>query len=364
MADFQKADGMNYAPTSKPKPVVKPGEFVFAAMRLDHGHIYGMCNGLKEAGATLKYVYDPDPNKVKAFLNKYPDVKVASSEDEILNDPEIKLVAGAAVTSERCALGLKVMDAGKDYFTDKAPLTTLEQLSAARKKTAETGRKYMVYYSERLHVESAVYAGQLIKSGAIGKVIQVLGLGPHRLGASGRPAWFFEKEKYGGILCDIGSHQIEQYLFYAGEEDGTVSRSRIANYAHPQYPELDDFGDCAINGANGTTFYFRVDWFTPDGLRTWGDGRTIIIGTKGYIEIRKYVDVGTERDGGNHVFLVNDQGEQYINATGLTGYPFFGDLILDSLNRTENAMTQAHAFKAAELCLIAQKQAEMVYQAK
>lgn len=149
-----------------------------------------------------------------------------------------------------------------------------------------------------------------------------------------------------------------------GAEDGTVSRSRIANYAHPQYPELDDFGDCAINGANGTTFYFRVDWFTPDGLRTWGDGRTIIIGTKGYIEIRKYVDVGTERDGGNHVFLVNDQGEQYINATGLTGYPFFGDLILDSLNRTENAMTQAHAFKAAELCLIAQKQAEMVYQAK
>ena len=176
-------------------------------------------------------------------------------------------------------------------------------------------------------------------------------------------AWEW-KEKYGGILCDIGSHQIEQYLFYAGEEDGTVSRSRIANYAHPQYPELDDFGDCAINGANGTTFYFRVDWFTPDGLRTWGDGRTIIIGTKGYIEIRKYVDVGTERDGGNHVFLVNDQGEQYINATGLTGYPFFGDLILDSLNRTENAMTQAHAFKAAELCLIAQKQAEMVYQAK
>lgn len=190
------------------------------------------------------------------------------------------------------------------------------------------------------------------------------GFGPHRLGAAGRPQWFFEKEKYGGILCDIGSHQIEQYLFYAGEEDGTVSRSRIANYAHPQYPELDDFGDCAINGANGTTFYFRVDWFTPDGLRTWGDGRTIIIGTKGYIEIRKYVDVGTERDGGNHVFLVNDQGEQYINATGLTGYPFFGDLILDSLNRTENAMTQAHAFKAAELCLIAQKQAEMVYQAK
>ncbi len=323
-----------------------------------------MTNGLLEAGGTLKYVYDPDPKKVEAFVKAYPQVKVARSEEELLNDKETNMVCGAAITNERCALGLRAMQAGKDYFTDKAPFTTLEQLDSAKKMVAQTGKKYMVYYGERLHVEGAVLAGNLIEQGAIGKVIHVEGFGPHRLGAAGRPQWFFEKEKYGGILCDIGSHQIEQYLFYAGEEDGTVSRSRIANYAHPQYPELDDFGDCAINGANGTTFYFRVDWFTPDGLRTWGDGRTIIIGTKGYIEIRKYVDVGTERDGGNHVFLVNDQGEQYINATGLTGYPFFGDLILDSLNRTENAMTQAHAFKAAELCLIAQKQAEMVYQAK
>ena len=41
----------------------------------------------------------------------------------------------------------------------------------------------------------------------------------------------------------------------------------------------------------------------------------------------------------------------------MTGYPFFGQLILDCLNRTENAMTQEHAFKAAELCLTAQEKA-------
>ena len=328
----------------------------------------------KMTPGTIAVVNNPDSNdRLNLRTNPSPDaptlgkyyngtyLEVLSNEK---NGKETNMVCGAAITNERCALGLRAMQAGKDYFTDKAPFTTLEQLDSAKKMVAQTGKKYMVYYGERLHVEGAVLAGNLIEQGAIGKVIHVEGFGPHRLGAAGRPQWFFEKEKYGGILCDIGSHQIEQYLFYAGEEDGTVSRSRIANYAHPQYLELDDFGDCAINGANGTTFYFRVDWFTPDGLRTWGDGRTIIIGTKGYIEIRKYVDVGTERDGGNHVFLVNDQGEQYINATGLTGYPFFGDLILDSLNRTENAMTQAHAFKAAELCLIAQKQAEMVYQAK
>ena len=356
---FQTADGMNYAPQGKPSPVVKPGEFSFAAVALDHGHIYGMTNGLLEAGATLKYVYDPDPAKVQAFQKRFPGVRAAESEDEVLSDPEVKLVAGAAVTSERCALGLRVMDAGKDYFTDKAPFTTLDQLASARRKVAETGRKYMVYYSERLHVESAVYAGQLIEQGAIGKVIQVLGLGPHRLNAPSRPDWFFIKEKYGGILCDIGSHQIEQFLFYAGETDATVVRSQIGDYAHPQYPELDDFGDAMLVGANGATQYFRVDWFTPDGLGTWGDGRTIILGTDGYIELRKYIDVGTD-NGSNQVILVNGEREQKCSVAGQAGYPFFGQLILDCINRTENAMTQAHAFKAAELCLQAQAQAVVV----
>ena len=350
------ADGMNYAPKSKPSPVVKPGEFVFAAIALDHGHIYGMCNGLTEAGGTLKSVYDPDPKKVAQFCKAFPGVKPAASEAEILADPEIMLVAGAAVTSLRCALGLRVMDAGKDYFTDKAPLTTLEQLAAAKAKVAETGRKYMVYYSERIHVESAVFAGQLIRQGAIGRVVQVLGLGPHRLNAPSRPEWFFQKEKYGGILCDIGSHQIEQILYYTGASDATVTHSQIANYSHPDYPELDDFGDATLLTDTGATGYFRVDWFTPDGLQTWGDGRSIILGTEGFIEQRKYMNLGTQ-DGPGHLFLANQKEERHYPVEGKVGYPFFGELILDCINRTETAMTQAHAFKAAELCVKAQIQA-------
>ena len=355
------SDGMNYAPVGKPNPVLGPGEkFVFAAIALDHGHIYGMCNGLIEAGATLKYVYDPDPAKVKAFCEKFPGVKVAESEDEILSDKEVQLIAGAAVTSERCALGLRAMDAGKDYFTDKAPLTTLEQLEAAKAKVRETGRKYMVYYSERLHVESAVFAGQLIEQGAIGRVIQTLGMGPHRIGAeSSRPAWFFEKEKYGGILCDIGSHQIEQVLFYTGAKDAAIVNRKIANYNHPNHPGLDDFGDCNLVADNGATGYFRVDWFTPDGLGTWGDGRMFILGTEGYIEQRKYINVGTG-EGGGHVFLVNKNQETHFDVSGKVGYPFFGQLIRDCIDRTETAMTQEHAFKAAELCVKAQMQAVKV----
>lgn len=353
---MNQKNGMMYAPTHEPRPVVLPGEFTFAAIALDHGHIYGMCNGLVEAGAALKWVYDPDEAKVKAFTAVYPGVKAARSAEEILEDPEVRLIASAAVPSERAALGLRVMAHGKDYFTDKTPFTSLAQLADVRIQAAESKQKYMTYFSERLHVESAVYAGRMVEQGVIGRVLQVIGMGPHRLNAASRPDWFFQREKYGGILCDIGSHQIEQFLYYAGCRDATVLHSKVANYNHAAYPELEDFGDATLVGDNGATQYFRVDWFTPDGLGTWGDGRTIIMGTEGYIELRKYSDIARS-EAKDHVYWVDGQGEHYEHVAGKVGYPFFGELILDCLQRSERAMTQEHVFKAAELCLKAQAEA-------
>jgi len=350
----QKSDGMNYAPTGKPAPVVKPGEFVFAAMHLDHGHIYGQTNGLIEAGGTLAKVYDPDPAKVERFVKTYPQAKAVSDPREILEDTAIRLVAAAAVPSDRGPLGCRVMQHGKDYFTDKSPFTTLEQLAEARRVVAATGRKYAVYFSERLHVECAIAAGDLVQQGRIGRVVQVLGLGPHRHGpAGGRPDWFYDKSKYGGILCDIGSHQLEQFLFFTGNTEATVQSAKVANYHFPQHPGLEDFGDVTVIGGNGATGYHRVDWLNPNGLGTWGDGRLFLLGTEGYIELRKYIDVATSKAGDN-LILVDHQGEHRIDCAGKVGFPFFGRLIRDCLDRTETAMTQAHAFKAAELCLQAQ----------
>jgi predicted dehydrogenase len=350
------SDGMNYAPSGKPQPVCGPGDFVFAAVGLDHGHIFGQCNGLVEAGGTLRSVYDPDPDKVAAFCQLYPQAKAASSEAEVLNDPDVQLVAAAAIPGDRGPLGLRVMDAGKHYFSDKPPLTTLDQLAKARAKVAETGKKYAVYYSERLHVESAVYAGQLIADGAIGRVVHMVGMGPHRLNAPNRPDWFWKRDRFGGILCDLGSHQLEQVLFFGGTDEGTITSSRVANYNHKDHPEFEDFGDVSVVLGNGVTGYCRVDWFTPDGLGTWGDGRTFIVGTEGYIELRKYTDVARDPEG-DQVYLVDQSGEQHISVHGQVGYPYFGQLILDCLEGTERAMTQSHAFKAAELCLQAEAQA-------
>ena len=352
-------DGMNYAPSGKPSPVVEPGEFFFAVVAMDHGHIFGQVNGLTEAGATLKYVYDANkPDAAKSLAEKY-DATHVDDLQTILDDPEVQLVAAAAIPNIRAELGIKCMDAGKHYFTDKTPLTSLEQLEDVKAAVDRTGKKYMCYFSERLHVECAMHAGTLIEQGAIGRVIHITGFGPHRLGKpESRPDWFYKHEQYGGILCDIGSHQIEQFLFYAGCKDATIQAAKVANYNHPDYPELEDFGDCTLVGDNGATMYFRVDWFTPDGLRTWGDGRTFIIGTEGYIELRKYVDVGLDDHISDVLILVNADGEQRMEVHDQVGCKYFGQLIRDCLDGTENAMTQAHTLKAAELCVRAQLQAE------
>ena len=356
---FQKSDGMNYAPEGKPSPVVQPGEFIFAAAGLDHGHIYGQCQGLTEAGAECRYVFDADPSKVEKFREKFPAAQAVRSLDELLDKPDVRLVASAAIPSERGPLGCKVMRAGKDYFTDKAPFTTLGQLEEARSVVRETGRKYMVYYSERLHVEASVRAGQLIEQGAIGRVVQVIGMGPHRSNPGTRPAWFWSREKCGGILIDIGSHQFEQFLTYTGAKSARIQHAAVANYHHKDYPEFEDWGECNLLADNGATNYVRVDWLNPQGLRTWGDGRTFILGTEGYIEVRKYLNLATEATG-DHLFLVDQKGEHHIRCNGEVGFPYFGRLVLDCLHRTEAAMTQEHAFLAAELSLQAQAMAKRI----
>ena len=340
-----------------PEPVVGDGQFAVAAIGLEHGHIYGMCGGLSKAGAEVRWVCDSDPAKVRAFQESFPHARAARCMEEILDDDAVKLIAAAPVPCDRCDLGLAVLDRGKDYFVDKAPMTTLDQLARARAKAAETGGKYMVYYGERLHSEGSIFAGRLIRQGAIGGVVQVMSLAPHRLNAAGRPAWFFQKDKCGGILCDIGSHQIEQFLHFAGAADAEVLHARVENLAHPEHPEFEDFGEATLRAPDGAGHYARVDWFTPEGLSTWGDVRLFVLGTAGSIEVRKCLDVARSPEG-DQVFLVDGERERHFAVSGRVGFPFFGELLLDCLHRTEDAMTQAHAFKAAELCLQAQALAD------
>ena len=327
----------------------------FAAIGLNHGHIYGQVSLLLKAGAELVAFYATEPELIAPFARLYPQARLVGNPEEILEDPTIQLVVSASILSERAPLGIQVMQHGKDFMSDKPGFTTLEQLAEVRQVQAETGRIYSICYSEHFESPATVKAGDLVQAGAIGKVLQTIGLGPHRLNLPTRPEWFFRKAAYGGILTDIASHQTEQFLFFTGSTQAEVVASQVANYTHPDYPELEDFGDVVLRGDGGTG-YVRVDWFTPDGLNTWGDGRLTILGTEGYIEIRKNCDIAG-RDGGNHLFLVNQKSTQYFDCSKLD-LPYGKQLVADIINRTETAMTQEHCFLASQLALEAQAKAK------
>ena len=336
-------------PRARPKESLR-----FSVIGLNHGHIYGQTETLLGGGGELVAVYAQEPELLQDFTKRYPQVKVARSEAEILEDASIQLVASAAIPVERAPLGIRVMQHGKDYMVDKPGIVTPEQLEQVRKVQQETQRIYSIMYSERLGNPASAQATTLVKSGAIGRVVQTIGMGPHRMRPDSRPDWFFDPARAGGILCDIGSHQGDQFLHYTSSTEGEVVASQIGNFGTPDYPAYADFGDMNLRSPQGTG-YIRIDWFTPEGLNTWGDGRLFILGTEGYIECRKYADIAG-REGGNHLFLVNQKETKYYDCANVP--TLYGErLVSDVVNRTETAMTQYHCFLATELAIQAQENA-------
>ena len=339
---------------SSTRPTQNRDSIRFSVIGLNHGHIYGMTQSLLDGGGELVSVFAEEKDLLDAFVKRYPKVKIANSESEILEDNSIQLIASASIPSERAPLGIRAMQNGKDYMADKPAIISLDQLSEVKRVQKETKRIFSIVYSERLRQPATVKAGELVQSGAIGKVVQTIGLGPHRMRPQTRPDWFFDYSNSGGILTDIGSHQADQFLFFTGSTEAQVLSSQVGNINNQKYPKFEDFGDMMVSGNQGSG-YIRIDWFTPDGLDTWGDGRLTILGTKGFIELRKYTDIGG-RDGGNHLFLVNQKETIYMDCNEVY-LPYGSQLVSDVVNRTETAMTQAHCFLATELALKAQEQA-------
>jgi predicted dehydrogenase len=326
----------------------------FAVIGMNHGHIYGQVNLLLHAGAELVSFYAAEPELQAQFAQAYPHATLARSEAEILEEPTIDVIASAAIPSERAALGVRAMQHGKDFLSDKPGFTTFEQLETARRVQRATGRIYAIDYGERLENRATTKAAELVRAGAIGEVVNTVGLGPHRARYGTRPPWFFVREKFGGILIDIASHQMDQFLYFTQATEVEVVAASVANFHHPQYPELEDFGEVLLRTPT-CTGYVRVDWFTPEGLDTWGDTRLTVVGTEGYLEVRKNIDVAS-RPGGDHLFLVDQKGTQYIDCQQ-TELPFGRQFLDDVRHRTETAIAQAHVFRAMELALQAQAKA-------
>jgi predicted dehydrogenase len=327
-----------------------PG-FAFSVIGINHGHIDGQVKVMVDAGCRLKAFHAREDDLAAAFARKFPSATRVGDEDAILEDPEVKLVVGAGIPADRAAMAVRAMRAGKDVMLDKPGATTLSQLAELRDAQAQTGRILSILYSEHLTQPATIAAGEMVAAGAIGRVVSTVGLGPHRIGNYPRPGWFYRRERTGGILCDIGSHQVEQFLFFTGADTAEVLSSQIANFDHPQTPELEDFGQMIIASGDAAG-YIRVDWFTPDKLPVWGDGRLFLVGTAGTIELRKYIDVDG-RPGGDHLVLVNGDGVRTVDCSS-TRISYGENLRDDVNNRTETAMPQARCFMATEIALKAQ----------
>jgi len=344
---------------------VSKNHIKFAVCGMSHDHIHGMVGAIQRGGGELVSAWGGEEDKLAGFKKRFPSVKIVKTQDEVLNDLSVQLVLSSQIANQRAPLGVRAMKAGKDFLSDKPGITTLEQLAEVRKTIAATQRIYGIMYSERLEVKAAVYAGHLIQQGAIGKVIQTINIAPHQIiqrggtagGGGGRPDWFWNPEQYGGILCDIGSHQVDQFLFYTRSTQADVVESQIANVRHPDHPEFQDFGDMVLRGNRGFG-YVRLDWFTPDGLGTWGDGRLFILGTDGYIEVRKYTDVAVKQQG-NNLFLVDGKQARYIDCSDMP-LPFGPQFVSDVVNRTHTAQDQDECLLAAELVIKAQRNAKLV----
>ena len=319
---------------------------------IDHRHIFGMAAEMKKVGCELVCWWtEGAPETLAGFAKRFPDLPRMETAEQVIGQ-DIDLILISAIPADRADLAIRAMQAGKDVMTDKPGCTTRAQLDAIKACVAETGRIWSIDFSERFEVPAVTRAAELVAEGAIGKVIQTIGIGPHRLNLNSRPDWFYERDRFGGILTDIASHQIDQFLFFTGATDAQITLASTGNYGNPDTPELQDFGQIVLSSPQGEG-YIRVDWFTPDALPNWGDGRLMLLGTEGTIELRKYCDVGGA-EGTDHLFLVNGTRCERMDCRD-AGLPYFARLAADIRDRTETAMPQAHAFKVMELAITAQE---------
>jgi predicted dehydrogenase len=329
----------------------------FAIIGLDHNHWRNHARILVDAGAELATYYTDKSELVAEFQRFYPDVPLAPSVHAILDDETIAVIGGSAMPAERAGISIAAMRHGKDVLVDKPAVTTLEQLEEIERVQRETGRLWRFYSNEHWDRRCTIKAGELVAQGAIGRVVQTTGFGPHTPRMPTRPKWFSDRKISGGIIGDIGAHQIEQFLFFTGSSTASIVTSATGNFGHPDYPEFEDYGEATLEGDGGVG-WFRVDWHGPESIRVAGDIRLFLLGTEGYMEMRKYIDAGGP-EGAEHLYVVNKDGARLIDTRDVQ-LDFGARFLADVRNRTETSITQERSFLVIRLATEAQLRARRV----
>jgi predicted dehydrogenase len=330
----------------------------FAVIGLSHVHALSMTEALLGLPEVACDGFAPEDTPVaRGFQSVFSDLRPRPRED-LLGDPAIDLVLCADVNGLRGSVLAEALAAGKHVFVDKPPVTTLQDLETVERAAKKNGKLFFVYFGERLDNPLLLKTKQLIGEGRIGRVVNFIGLGPHKLSIEHRPAWMFDPALYGGILNDIASHQVELFTWLTGQQVARF-RSRVGNFGTPQYPTFEDFGDAWFEGDGGATGYVRVDWFTPDALPTWGDIRQMLVGTEGTLEIRSNINVGSA-DAGPVLLLTTRESAPEVVDPGDIDTAWAPKLVADIQDGVNRLMPHDRTFQALRTVLSMQSQAERI----
>ena len=246
----------------------------FAVIGLEHRHAYDLAAYLLEAGMECAgyWPQTTDAHVLAGFRKRFPDLPEVADKERLLDDPAIQVIVTAAIPRERAAIAIDAMRRGKDVMADKPGVTTFEQLTAVEAAVRETGRIFSICFSERFLVPSTEKALALVLEGAIGRVVQTVGLGPHRLNRAIRPAWFWDRDAYGGILVDIASHQLDQFILFTDSRHPEVIAATTGSFVTGE--GFEDFGEISAQRARGRLCARRLvhaGWIADVGRRAADD---------------------------------------------------------------------------------------------
>ena len=320
-----------------------PTNVRFVVVGVAHPHAIVLTAGLLEAGAVCIGWVDTPGAHDGSFALLFPDLSLLDLDHALAAEPDLVVVA--AVPNLRAGYAIQAMEAGADVLVAKPALTHHSQLPEVTAAVEATGQRWWVAFTEHFTSRAVVRADAIVESGRIGAVRHVLGLGPHRLGAS-RPDWFYDPAQTGPMLADLASHQIHHAARLLGTTELAVDGARRTPAPDRPHPEM--MGELSLAGGSGSA-YIRVDWLTPEGLDTWGDVRLMITGEVGTIEVRANCDPGGE-PGGGHLIVVDADGMERIDCSA--DESTWAATILDDVRHgTETLITTNHCLAVTDIAL-------------
>ena len=172
----------------------------------------------------LSAVYDVNPEKSKAFLEKFPSAAVMKSADELVKSPEVELVVITSPTYCHKESLLPALETGKPVFCEKPLCRTRKDLNELAPLIRNYRNLFAIGYVRR-YSPSVIMMKKLIEEGKIGRPI--CGSVRCLFGAYRREwgDWFADYDKSGGVMLDMLAHHCDLQNYIAGKPVSVYARS-------------------------------------------------------------------------------------------------------------------------------------------